>query len=243
MKKRKTGALFLALFLTIGSVFAGTQDVSAKRLSSANEAKQKALQKVKNPDYSHVSKDYDDGKVVYEVDLVKGNKKYEITYRASDGKMLDYGWEKVYVDPNANHSLISKDKCQKAAEAKVKNGKVLSVNQKRDDGVDIYKIKMQKGNKSYTLKYHARTGGLIEYDWEIKASATNTGGSGKDYISVEKAEQIAKKEVPGGTIVKSKFDMDDGVPVYEVELVKGGLEYELTIHAKTGVILDKDIDD
>ena len=242
MKKKKIGGILLALCLTFTGVFTGAQDVSAKKISSANEAKQKALQKVKNPDYAHVSKDHDDGKLVYEVDLVKGNKKYEITYRASDGKMLEYGWENVYVDPKTNQSIVSKDKCQQAAKNKVKNGKLLYVRQKRDDGVDIYKIKMQKGKKSYTLKYHARTGRLIEYDWELKDSVA-TGGSAKNYISIEKAKQIAKKDVPGATLIKSKFEIDDGIPVYEVELIKGGLEYDLTIHAETGAIIDKDIDD
>lgn len=241
MKKRKFGAILLASFLAFAGVLAGTQDVSAKKISSTNEAKQKAMQKVKNPDYITADRDHDDGIVVYEVDMVKGNKKYDITYRASNGKMLEYGWEKVSVAPDSNHSLISRDKCKKAAKSKVKNGRILSVNQKRDDGVDIYKVKMQKGNKTYTLEYHARTGSLIEYDWKIKTVAAGSSGTG--YIGLEKAKQIAKEEVPGGTIVKAEFDMDDGVPVYEVELRKGGLEYDLTIHAKTGVILEKDVDD
>ena len=242
MKKRTIGGLLLVLCLTFTGIVAGAQDVSAKKLNSANEAKQKALQKVKNPDYSHVSKDHDDGQVVYEVDLVKGNKKYEITYRAADGKMIDYSWEKVYVDPKAGQSLVSKDKCKTAANRKVKNGQLLSMKLKTDDGIDIYKVKMQKGKKSYTLKYHARTGGLIEYEWELKNSVS-TGGSANNYIGINKAEQIAKKDVPGATLVKSKFEIDDGVPVYEVELIKGGLEYELTIHATTGAIIDRDIDD
>lgn len=242
MKKRKIGGLLLALCLTFTGIVAGAQDVSAKKLASENEAKQKALQKVKNPDYTHVSKDHDDGQVVYEVDLVKGNKKYEITYRASDGKMLDYGWEKVYVDPKAGQGIVSKEKCKASANKKVKNGQLLSMKLKSDDGIDIYKIKMQKGKKSYTLKYHARTGGLIQYEWELKGSI-QTGGAANNYIGIEKAKQIAKKDVPGATLVKAEFDMDDGVPVYEVELVKGGLEYELKIHAETGMIIDRDIDD
>ena len=36
--------------------------------------------------------------------------------------------------------------------------------------------------------------------------------------------------------------MDHGVPVYEVEVIKGELEYEIKIHARTGKILEVDID-
>ena len=36
--------------------------------------------------------------------------------------------------------------------------------------------------------------------------------------------------------------MDDGIPVYEIEMIKGEYEYELKIHAKTGKILEKEKD-
>jgi uncharacterized membrane protein YkoI len=36
--------------------------------------------------------------------------------------------------------------------------------------------------------------------------------------------------------------MDDGVPVYEVEIIKGDYEYDVEIHAKTGKILEVDKD-
>ncbi len=36
--------------------------------------------------------------------------------------------------------------------------------------------------------------------------------------------------------------MDDGVPVYEVELILGNYEYEFKIHAKTGKILKQERD-
>ena len=51
--------------------------------------------------------------------------------------------------------------------------------------------------------------------------------------------------MPGAQFVKVEFDNDDGVPVYEIEMRSGRVEYDLTIHAKTGKILeyDQDIDD
>ena len=43
-------------------------------------------------------------------------------------------------------------------------------------------------------------------------------------------------------MIKVEFDMDDGVPVYEVEVINGEYEYDVEIHAKTGTILDVDMD-
>lgn len=35
-----------------------------------------------------------------------------------------------------------------------------------DDGIEIYEVEMKKGSVKYELKYHGRTGKLLEYKWE-----------------------------------------------------------------------------
>ena len=66
--------------------------------------------------------------------------------------------------------------------------------------------------------------------------------SSSKYIGVPKAKSIANKKVPGAQVVKVEYDNDDGIPVYEVEMIKGNMEYELKIHAKTGKILEYEQD-
>lgn len=244
----KAGKYLAAFLLTVccacTALAAQPGNVQAAKLASAAAARQKALQKVPNASITQVERDFSDGVPVYEVELVKGNKKYDLTYRVSDAKMLEYGWEKISVAANRTKPLISRNKCKNLATGQVKNGKILSLSRKTDDGIDVYKVKMTAGNKRYTLEYHARTGALIEYDWKITASSS-AAESSKGYIGLAKAKQIALSKVSGATVVKAEFDMDDGVPVYEVELVKGIYEYEYKIHAKTGKILEyeKDIND
>lgn len=41
-----------------------------------------------------MEEDDDDGVWVYEVDMKKGSKKYELKYNASNGKLVEYQWEK-----------------------------------------------------------------------------------------------------------------------------------------------------
>lgn len=231
-------AFFTAAFFSAG-VLSGTNKVYGRKITSAAQAEEKALQKVKNATVSDVDKDYEDGSAVYDVELVKGSKKYEITYRASDGKMTSYGWEKRNTDPARNKALIGRNKCRKLALKRVKNGNIVRIDLKVDDGIDIYKVKLKAGNKKYTLKYHARTGVLTEYEWELlKPSGENADG----YIGLKKAQKTALAKVPGATIVKTEFDSEDGIPVYEVELVKGDYEYELKIDARTGEILEQEKD-
>lgn len=238
IRKKLLAYLLTACFVS-PSALAWPQTVSAKALTSKSQARELALEKVKNGKVTDVDKDYKDGALFYEVELVKGAKKYDIKYRARDSKMVSYGWEKITVEPDSQKQLIGRSKCKKLALKKVKNGKIQGISKKTDDGIDIYKVKLTSGNKKYKLTYHARTGALIEYEWEL----TKTKSDDKDgYIGTAKAKKIALEQVPGATLTKIELDYDDGVPVYEVELVKGRYEYELKIHAKTGKVLEKDMD-
>lgn len=222
----------------------GATTVEAKKMTSTDQAKKAALKKVPSATVLKAESDYDDGILVYEVEVLKGGKEYNFEYRASDGKLIQYDWEisnPPYTDQDRKN--IPQKSIQKKAKNKVKNAAVLSVVLQNDDGRAEYKAKLQKGNKKYTLVYDSKSGKLLEYEWEIVS--TNPASSKKKEIGLEKAKAIAKKKAPGASIVKAKLDNDDGVRVYEIELVKGSYEYEVKIDAKTGKVLEfeKDIDD
>ncbi len=170
MKLRKmTGAMMVICFLAVGS-FGHPDTAYAKGITSEKQAQQKALNKVKNAIVTDVDADYDDGVGVYEVELFKGTKEYKLTYRASDGKLIAYEWEDNKVDRfDESGKLIGEEKCRALAEKKVKGGTITSIVQKYDDGVAIYKVRMKKGSKKIEMKYHAGTGQLMEFEWEIVA--------------------------------------------------------------------------
>lgn len=138
---------------------------SAKGLTSAQQAKTKALQKVPGAHVAEVESDFEKGKKVYEVKLYKGTKEYELTYRASDGKLIAYSWEEESVQ-HSSKALLSRAACKKLAKKKVPGATVLWIEDDEDDGIETYEIKMKKGSVTYELKYHGRTGKLLEYKWE-----------------------------------------------------------------------------
>lgn len=208
----------------------------AKKISSVGAAKKLARNKVKGAVVTEVDIDYENGGLVYEVSLFKGSREYGLSYRASDGKLVQYEWESAGTTGISNGKRLTKSQIKKLAKKYVKKAKITQVYLDVDDGEEEYKVSMKKGTKTYQLIYAARTGKLMEYKWKISGSAA----SKTKYIGVAKAKSIAKKKVAGGTFIKVEFDKDDGVPVYEIEMVKGNREYELTIHAKTGKILEYD---
>ena len=133
MKIRKAiQTAVLAAVIAAAGLLAGTDSAYAASISSEAQAQQK----VTNGTVTEVDRDHENGELVFEVQVVKGSKKYDITYRASDAKIIAYEWEKIYVDPAGSKPLISESKCRQLALKKVKNGTILSLTRKIDDGVD-----------------------------------------------------------------------------------------------------------
>lgn len=233
MKKR---GMFVSMMLVFCLVFTNfcffPSIVHAKGINSVRQVKKLAKKQVKGARVDKVEMDYEDGKLVYEVCLSKGKKEYNLVFRASDAKLISYEWEIHFWNvTNGKGKLISMKKAKQLANKQVKNAAITSIMKKHSDGIDVYRVKMKTSKKKYELKIHARTGKVLEYEWELIAKA------GGKYIGEEKAKTIALKKVGAGTVVKVDFDYDDGVPVYEVDIIKDMYEYEVEIHAKTGKIL------
>ena len=76
-----------------------------------------------------------------------------------------------------------------------------------------------------------------------------TTSSAASVITVDEAKAIMQEKVPGATVIKIELDNDDGILVYEGELVKGNMEYDIDVNANTGKIIsfeseyDDDYDD
>ena len=72
-----------------------------------------------------------------------------------------------------------------------------------------------------------------------QSNQTNTAD---DTISVETAKEKALTHagVSDVTYTKAKMDRDDGQVVYEIEFRKDGMEYDYTIRATDGFILEYD---
>lgn len=233
------------LILCMGAVvYMGNAAVSAKAVRSLEQARKLAQQKVKSATVTKVEADTDDGVAVYEVSLHKGKKEYNLKYRQSDGKLLEYEWELPDLGYGSqNKPNVSKAKIKKKALKIVKKATVRSIQLKSDDGRMEYKVRLQKGSYRYTLIYDAKKAKLMEYEQKYTGSKANTSAS-KD-IGMDQAKQIALKKVPGAAVTEIERDKEHGTVVYEVKLIKGHYEYEIVIDARSGKILhtEKEYDD
>lgn len=74
-----------------------------------------------------------------------------------------------------------------------------------------------------------------------KESTIHMTGETTAKITKEEAEQIALKHAnltaEEVSYLRSEYEMDDGIPQYDVHFRHGAVEYEYEIHAETGNIL------
>ena len=109
----------------------------------------------------------------------------------------------------------------------------LEVKLDREDGRMVYEVEFYSGNKEYDYEIDASTGSIVGFDYDIENFAPSAPSNG-NYITREKAQQLAQAKAPNATLVKLEFDFDDGRAVYEGELREGRVEYEFEIDAVTG---------
>ena len=126
--------------------------------------------------------------------------------------------------------------------------KFVKVERDRDDGRLLYEVEFYAGNKEYDYEILASDGTILSYDADIEGyripSSTSTSSSG--YISVERAKEIALQHAglssSGVNFDKAEFDHDDGRAEYEIEFHHNFREYEYTIDAASGTILEAERD-
>ena len=112
-----------------------------------------------------------------------------------------------------------------------------------DDGIPVYDVEFYTSSHEYDYEIDARTGAVRSRDIEaLEIAPQQQGSSNSSYIGVEKAKSIALGHagVSNVTYTKAKLDEDDGQVVYEIEFYKDGVEYEYTIRATDGSILEYD---
>ena len=126
--------------------------------------------------------------------------------------------------------------------------KFVKVERDRDDGRLTYDVEFYAGNKEYDYEILASDGTILSYDADIEGyripSSTSSSSSG--YISVERAKEIALQHAglssSGVNFDKAEFDHDDGRAEYEIEFHHNFREYEYTIDAASGTILEAERD-
>ncbi|MBE6918570.1 MAG: hypothetical protein E7469_02670 [Ruminococcaceae bacterium] len=118
-----------------------------------------------------------------------------------------------------------------------------------ENGKPVFELEFAVNGTEYEYDIDAATGKILRTwtergDDRPASSAAAPSAPSADYIGLEKARAIALERagVAAANAVweESDFDLDDGVPVYELEFRANGYEYSCDVHALTGKVLDYD---
>ena len=213
--------------------------------------------------------DYDDGRMVYEVEFhVKGTE-YDYEIDAQTGEVVKYKTEQNGTNTGSSSANTSSFIGESAAKAAALSHAGVSESSTKycnawleyDDGLaECYEVEFVAGNTRYEYKIALTSATVLESERESyggsgssgqstgQSGSQTSGGSGTSStdIGAEKAKSIALNHAGVSASQTSEMkveqDWDDGVLEYEVEFKAGGVEYEYTIHGGTGQILKYESD-
>ena len=139
------------------------------------------------------------------------------------------------VDEAAAQKIALEHAGVKAADATITKSKL-----DYEDGRQVYDIEWYAGGAKYDYEIATDTGEIISSAYEEK-----TMGADSKNITVSEADakKTALDRVSGATdkdLYEWKLDYDDGRPEYEGKIIYGGTEYEFTIDAATGAVMEWD---
>lgn len=115
-----------------------------------------------------------------------------------------------------------------------------------DDGRTVYDIEFYLGNAEYDYEIDAYTGDILSYDYDIDSYTIPSVQSDSMYISLDEAKSIALNKAnltaEQVTYTEASFEYDDGIAVYQIDFISGGMEYEIEVNAVDGTIVEYDVE-
>ena len=105
----------------------------------------------------------------------------------------------------------------------------------------VYEIEWYAGGKKYDYEIAVDTGEILSSGYDEKTSGWSGSNSSNVTVSEADAKQTALGSVSGATekdIYEWEFDYDDGRPEYEGKIIYGGTEYDFTIDASSGAVIE-----
>ena len=203
--------------------------------------------------------DYEDSRMVYEVEFLAGQTKYEYDIDASTGDVVAYQQE-TRPTQSASGTDIGSAAAQSAAlsHAGFSQSQVTGLRAVPDfdDGIYSYEVEFWVGSTEYDYDIDGYTGGVISFQVKTHTGYVSSGGSASaggngsspsagDIGSAEAQATalshagLTESQVTG---LRTTRDYDDGRPEYDVEFWNGTTEYDYTIDAATGAVISSDIE-
>lgn len=135
---------------------------SVLNIISIEEAKDIALLKTSGGEIVEIKLENDDELICYEIEIVKGNLKYNIIIGATDSRIYEFETENDDDALNVEN-LLPFEKIKEIALNKTKDGIISKFELDFEDGKYIYEVKIINGNSKYDMHIDAVNGSFIYF--------------------------------------------------------------------------------
>ncbi len=189
---------------------------------------------------------WEDGVQVYDLEFHASEAEYDYEIDAVTGAIISKDAEGRWnnqggpVDLEGAKAVALADAGVKAADAVFRKSEL-----EWKDGVKVYDIEFYTSEAEYDYEIDASTGSVLDKSMELfenHVPSADLQGSAGSYIGVDQAKAIAVSnsgfKAEDVIFTKTKLERDKGSVRYEVEFYKDRMEYEYSIDAYTGSILE-----
>ncbi len=190
--------------------------------------------------------EWEDGVQVYDLEFRTSEAEYDYEINAVTGAIISKDAEGRWnnqggpVDLEGAKAVALADAGVKAADAVFTESEL-----EWEDGVKVYDIEFYTSEAEYDYEIDASTGAVLDKSMELfetHVPSADLQGSAGSYIGVDQAKAIAVSnsgfKAEDVIFTKTKLERDKGSVRYEVEFYKDRMEYEYSIDAYTGSILE-----
>ncbi|WP_164214610.1 PepSY domain-containing protein [Virgibacillus sp. YIM 98842] len=205
-------------------------------------------------------------RAVYEVGVEGDSKEYDMELDGDTGEVLEIREKEMIAgsnETNGGQNTVKIAESDEKNNSKERSSDILTVDQiekivleefpgrmieldlDEDDGRLKYEVEVQNENREEAeLDIDAYTGEILKIETETYGGNkhTNADKNLDGILNAAEVKEIALNEF-SGKLKELELDKDDGRLIYEVEIKNKGKEAELDIDARTGEILEIEIDD
>ena len=182
--------------------------------------------------------DYDDGIMVYDIEFVSNNTEYDYEIDAKTGKIIEKEIENKKENASTSKNYLSKEKIKEIVlnKTKVKEYYDYEIEFEFKSGKAVYEVEFETKDKEYDIELDAVSGNIIKYETKNKkVDATK-------YITKEKAKSIVLSDAKVTNYFDYEIEFESDDETYEISFDTKDAEYEYVIDAKTGKIIEREID-
>lgn len=184
--------------------------------------------------------DMENSVMVYEVEFYAKGNEYEMDVDAVSGTVIKMQHKQVSVN---TEGLMSENRAAEialsVAGVEAKDAQGLHTEMDNENGRLIYEVEFIAGGTKYEYHLDGQTGEVLQA--QKKPVDTGDGSYVGEAAAIRAALAKAGVQADSGSVI-CKLDTDDGRVVYEVKFVSGNTEYEVSVEASSGTVLEMDKD-